>query len=93
MAMPDPFDVRWRDRVGRGQNRQQHREGDEYRLDPNQLGSQHLLGQRAFEIGRYRRPLLASNIPESSHCLAMSFRGDAQHRTRISKFPDAQLRV
>ena len=79
--MPDPFDVRWRDRVGRGQSRPQHREGDEYRLDPNQLGSQHLLGQRAFEIGRYRRPLLASNTPESSHCPAMSFRDDAQHRT------------
>src|SRR6266849_6964192 len=63
MAMPDPLDAVRRDRVDRGQDREQQREGDKYHLDPQQFGQQDFAGQRPLEIGRHRRPRLAFIAP------------------------------
>jgi len=81
IAVPDPAH-----RVGReeedtpGDEQEQHGCPDQ-RLDADQLAAQHLLHERALEIGGDRRSLLASSAPPTSHWFPSSFRGASKRRT------------
>ncbi len=51
--------------------------GPDQRLDPDQLGAQYLLRQRALKISRYHR-LLACVAPEPEHFPTLVIPGDAR---------------
>jgi len=81
IAVPDPAH-----RVGReeedtpGDEQEQHGCPDQ-RLDTDQFAAQHLLHERALEIGGDCRSLLASSAPPTSHWFPSSFRGASKRRT------------
>src|SRR6266513_1409325 len=73
MASPDVVQRLRIENVDGPEHDAENRGSRDQRLDPNQLGPQHFLCQRMFEIGRYRRLTHATVAPRPKHRVSLSF--------------------